>query len=588
MIRELHNLFCGHVSDADLTVLVTGELSARREERVARHLAGCKACRTRRNHLEDVFSLAAAYHAERARAESLNDRARRANLAAQLYQMPDSVPTIAKLRAERGGNRVGTLLPMSPILVTGLLLAAASITCVFVWMQQSRPAITSNALLVRAEVWDPVGLHGSAPGVIRQTVKITTPNRSLRRTIYRDLQGRRKPKEQKLAYDEDLLKQRLAEAEVFWDAPLSARSYQEWHDAQRVRQDRIRLSAGGLLVLTTTTPNGAVAAQSLTVRDTDFHPVRRTVSFRDSGTVDIAELDYSVMPWTPSVGSLFQPEQELAINNPIRPHPEVIPIPPPPLSDEQLNDAELSARLTLNRLHADTGEQIEVTRGPRGVEVHGITDTEERKHELEAELDILPHVTSSISSIEELKAKPSQPSRLSSVKVIEMQTQTTPLETWYLAHGRSVASVGDLAQRLFNAAFAINLESSAIDDLQHRFSHDGDISLLGSATLADLLFTHKRQLLAALEDEEQLLADAQIEAPRSGQAASTDDTSVALTDLAQRNLALTKELALSKGANGRSAETIAAELAASMDELSLRARAIQVAPQTSTKLDGRK
>jgi hypothetical protein len=32
------------------------------------------------------------------------------------------------------------------------------------------------------------------------------------------------------------------------------------------------------------------------------------------------------------------------------------------LSEEQLDEAELSARLTLNRLQADTGEQIEVDR----------------------------------------------------------------------------------------------------------------------------------------------------------------------------------------------------------------------------------
>jgi hypothetical protein len=174
------------------------------------------------------------------------------------------------------------------------------------------------------------------------------------------------------------------------------------------------------------------------------------------------------------------------------------------------------------------------------------------------------------------------------VKVIEMQTQATPLETYYLARGRGVAPVGDLAQQLFNTAFAINLESRAIDDLQHRFAHDEGISTVASATLADLLFTHKHKLLIALKNEEQLLAEAQIEGPRSQHTSSAKGTNSDLSVLAERNLALTKELALSKGGSGRSAEMIASELATSMSELNKRAHEMQVAPQNVTKLDKRK
>jgi hypothetical protein len=140
-----------------------------------------------------------------------------------------------------------------------------------------------------------------------------------------------------------------------------------------------------------------------------------------------------------------------------------------------------------------------------------------------------------------------------------MQTQTTPLETYYLAHGRKIAPLGDLSQRLFNSAFAINLESKAIDDLQHRFSHDNNFSMVASDMLTGLLFTHKHKLLAALGDEEQLLADTQIEAPRSIQVSSTHGTGSPLAALAERNLALTRELALGRGGSGRAAETIASE-----------------------------
>jgi hypothetical protein len=222
--------------------------------------------------------------------------------------------------------------------------------------------------------------------------------------------------------------------------------------------------------------------------------------------------------------------------------------------------------------------------GTHGIEVRGITDTEARKRELKASLRMLPHVTASIKSIEEMKARSSPSNELTSVKVIAMQTQITPLETYYLAHERSVAPLGDLAQRLFNSAFAIDLESKAIDNLQRRFAHDEGISAFASATLADLLFSHKHKLLAALEDEEQLLADAQIGVPRPKQVASTSTTNPALAGLAEQNLALARELALGKGANSRPAETIASELTSSVNELSLRAHAIQIVPQNFANL----
>ncbi len=587
-MHELHNFLRGHLSDVELTLLATGDLPSRRQARVDRHLAACSVCRARRSRFEDLFSQLIAYHSYGALSEKLDDNTQRSQLVARLNQMPDEAPGAEIVWPKRAKNRVRAWLPMNPILATGLLLAVASISCVFLWMQQSRLNITSNTLLVRAEAWDRVAAYASATGVIRQTVKITTRKQTLRRTIFRDAEGRRKLREQRLAEDEDSLKRKLVEADISWDAPLSATSYQDWHDAQRMRGDQIQRASGDLLVLTTTIPDGAVASQSLTVRDTDFHPIRRTVSFRDSETVEIAELDYSVLPWTPATSSLFQPEEGMLVAEATRPRPALVQLPSPTLTEEQLNDAELSARLTLNRLHADTGEQIEVARSPHGIEVLGITDSEKRKHELESELYMLPHVTASLSSVEELKAKPSQRGELSSVKVIEMQTQTTPLETYYLAHRRNVTLLGDLAQRLFNSAFAINLESRAIDDLQRRFPQHEGISTVASATLADLLFTHKHKLLAALEDEERLLAEAQIEALRSNQDASMHRADWPLASLAERNLALTRELALGKGGSGRTAEMIASELAASLNELSLQAHEIQVVPQDSTKLDKRK
>ncbi len=100
---------------------------------------------------------------------------------------------------------------------------------------------------------------------------------------------------------------RLQDAGLNWDAPLFASGYQDWHDRQRVREDRISRAGRHLIRLTTTIPSGTVAEQSLTVRDTDFHPVQRTVALRNSETIEIAEVDYAVLPWTSVSPDTFEP-----------------------------------------------------------------------------------------------------------------------------------------------------------------------------------------------------------------------------------------------------------------------------------------
>ncbi|WP_446744593.1 zf-HC2 domain-containing protein [Silvibacterium acidisoli] len=587
MILTSHNLLRGHVSDTELTLLVTNDLPLRRRARVERHLAACNACRERHGRFHETFSQVAMYHALQAMQGVGEEGDKRARLEALLNQLPEQLPHSGVARAKEV-RRPEAPLNMNPILVSGLILAIASISCVFLWLQQSRPTITSNTLLVRAEAWDSAAPHGNASGVIRQTVEISTSQRTLKCTLYRDAQGKRKLRDQRVPPDQELLQKKLAEARIPWSSPLSATSYQSWHDSQRVREDRIRRSSGHLLVLTTTTPDGAVAAQSLTVRDQDFRPVSRTVFFRNSETVEIAELNYSVLPWDAVTNSLFESgnQAEGTVVAAVRPALPVLP--PAPLTEEQLNDVELSARLALDRLHADTGEQVEISRSARGVEVHGITDTRERKHEIEAQLNMLPHVTASISSIEELKTAASQPQGSSSVKVMEMQTAATPLEIYYLAHGRDVAPLGSLAQRLFSSAFTINLETKAIEDLKHRFPSDENLSPIGSAALADLLFTHKHKLLRALEDEEQLLADTHLVITASTPASSITNADVTLDKLAERNSVLIRELALDKREDNRPAEAIVSELATSISDLNLRAHEVQVDLQNSMKLDNGK
>jgi hypothetical protein len=185
-----------------------------------------------------------------------------------------------------------------------MLIAGVSVFSFQSW--ERAPHISANALLVRAEKWDAPS-PAANPGVVRQTIQIKTAKETLKRSIYWDVQGRHRPKPVASSAAEQQLRSTFVKAGVDWNQPISAFAYQVWHDHQHARTDRIARSGVNLLTLTTTVPDGEVSEESLTVRDTDFHPVALRIGFRDSETVEIAELDFKILPWSSVDASVFEP-----------------------------------------------------------------------------------------------------------------------------------------------------------------------------------------------------------------------------------------------------------------------------------------
>ncbi len=258
-------------------------------------------------------------------------------------------------------------------------------------------------------------------------------------------------------------------------------------------------------------PEGVIAEQSLTVRDSDFHPVQRTVELRDSGTVEIAEVDFKILPWNAVDANLFEPLETTMSNAAVVSPARVLPFPrmPEVLTDSQLDGAELAAKLVLNQLHADAGEQIEIRRGPQGIAIEGIVDTDARKRELQAGLRMVPHVIPSIRSVDDLKADPSPADATTSVRMSSMPDEPSPLKMYLQARRRGINDLSNLTQRLVNNAFTISQESKEIADLQSRFGSEEQKSVIASATLSELIYSHHERLADALRHERALLDEIQ-------------------------------------------------------------------------------
>ncbi|MBT9331576.1 anti-sigma factor family protein [Paracidobacterium acidisoli] len=561
-----------HLSDDRLASLFSDELTRPARLAAQRHLARCLQCRARQTRLEDWQTERMVHlYSEALEHEEVLPPLPAAEFTRRLRQkIRQAPPPRPRWRPLFPMIALPELPTMDPTLAIGVVLAFAAVVSLFVWGRQRTPNITSNTLLVRAENWDDASMASSG-GVIYQEVRITTPRVTLDRAIYRDARGRRRPKTVRLNESEEQLKNRLSVAGVNWEAPLLATSYQDWHDHQRIRADKIKRSGKRLLTLTTTTPVGDVAEETLTVRDTDFHPVSRSVEFRNKETVEIAELDFKILPWSSVGPNVFEP---VAVFDTAAVPSRVIPFPPPPevLTPEQLDEAELGARLVLNQLHADTGKQIEFERSPQGVEVKGVVDTEEQKRELQQHLLMLPHVTASIQCVADLQNGHNSDAQAASIRTAEMPDQPSPLELFLLKRGRSVSTINGLAQQLFSNALTISQESKAIADLQARFAPDSQQTVLASATLTELIFSHRDRLRAALNQERELLAEAQ-SGPASGEGAPLPEP-FSLMAAARRNMDLCRELTATSGGATRTAEMILADMSVSLDELTVDARAV--------------
>ena len=98
-----------------------------------------------------------------------------------------------------------------------------------------------------------------------------------------------------------------------------------------------------------------------------------------------------------------------------------------------LDSAELAARLELNHLQADQGEQIAVDRDDREVQVKGIVETSARKQEIARALGKIPLVQVELLSIAELQQQPVDNTTTQSVSMQSVDVAASPLERYLLA-----------------------------------------------------------------------------------------------------------------------------------------------------------
>jgi hypothetical protein len=535
-----------HLSDETISRLIAGELTTVRGFSARSHIEKCWQCRSRREAFERA-AMQVTEHRNRLVKGTPPNLQRRELLLANLRRRAEQTAPQPIWTRSISNFRMWTGNQMSPIFTSTAIVLTAAALLIWVWQRSVINPVSAAQLLQRAVTSD-TAISQEKTGVVYQKVRITTSRLKVEHEVYRDPRGIRRRRPEPAKTETEPIQQVLSTIGVEWDAPLSAASYREWHDRQTSVSDEVRKEDGNLLTLVSKVPNNWIEEESLTVRASDFHPISRTIETRSYGTIEIAELSYAVLPWSGVNEALFEP-----LGVPIHANPVILPSLP---TAAELDSAELSARLVLNQLHADEGEQINVTRTDHTVEVKGVVETDERKREIVQKLWPLQHVKADVLSIAELQSLPRDKPTAQSVKMQSVDVQPSPLAKYLDVQGARKTELADASQRLLDAALKVRQNTSELTTLQKRFS-TLDESGPRDSVFTQLTQSYSERLTAGLDAEAATLGALGFEdRPRP----SSDAASLDLSAEVDRNDALCRELIAGSPETVRPASEIVPEV----------------------------
>jgi hypothetical protein len=561
-----------HLSENILTRMVSQELSPARSVLATKHLDCCSLCRARYDRLVCTALDIVEYRRTVLKRLGPLSSARRDEFVRQFDILLESVPARPwwkRLGAQFSARSLGDF---APSFAAALIMICAGLALFLVWRSQVQ-AVSAAEFLTRAMSSDQGPAKIASSGVIRRRFRVKTPKKTIEHDVYRDISGRRQPRYTGRDTQDADLALRLALAGVSWDDPLSAVSFKSWRDRQLNPKDNIHSSGQGLLTISTRSASSDIAEESLTVRESDFHPVERTVDYRESGAVEISEVGLDLLSWSSASQLFFEPE---SINSELTRRVPAGPLLP---TAAQMDETELEARLVLNQEGADTGEQIEVARDVKGVQVLGLVESEERKRQLGEALRAVPRLSVMIRSFDDLRAADNPAPQVQVTQQQSAVAHVSQLERYFVQQGRGRDDLSRISAGLFNCSLAIGRSSRLIEQIVRRFSADGDLSPAAIHARDDLLLRTVARLLDDLQEQQELLNDADITFDLTAFGPRSSDTGgIDLVRLAERNAAATKELISGVGESGRSEKEIAAELAETISQLRTAGPALSPRP----------
>ncbi|HTM50559.1 MAG TPA: hypothetical protein VL285_17820 [Bryobacteraceae bacterium] len=367
----MRRLQMSHPDEGQLLRYADGESPAAEANRTREHLEACWQCRAALEELQNTVSGCVRY--------------RKDVLARHLPPPPAPWPDIY-----RGFARIDAALDQAGFFERTLRLLRAPLRQVNRWAPVAAALLVAAVIAYRFRQPPPV----QAAELLRKAIAAADIRAGKPRPIQIRTRDRRitRPAGEPLklalnAADAEVMRgiqARFQSANYDWTDPLSARSYQAWRDRLPHKSDEVAEDSQNYRIRTRPA-SGELTSATLTLRRQDLRPVEERFEFAAGDWVEIAELP-DASPAAPSLAEARSPE--IAQRSAFR-LPEKAPASPP--APATVGD-ELRVLAALNRVGADLGDPVEVSRSGSEILITGVGIPPQRQQEINDAVTSQPHV----------------------------------------------------------------------------------------------------------------------------------------------------------------------------------------------------
>jgi hypothetical protein len=275
--------------------------------------------------------------------------------------------------------------------------------------------------------------------------------------------------------------------------PLSARSYQAWRDALAPKSDEVEISADSYRIRTSS-PEGAIAVASLTLRATDLRAVEGRFEFRNQEWIELTE---DTEASTRDGGLSIETNVGAPTRRAVPSRPSTAP------SDGTASiSEELQVLAALHGIGADLGDPVEVTRANGRLLVSGMGVAPERQREIRRALDTVPGIAL------QFETPPAANLPDAPVAAPSAITRQNAIQTWVEQHLGSHAAFAAFSTHLLDTTEVVMSRAYAIRALAQRFPADTERALPPPArqTLLAMAREHSAALSQQADDIQRTLA----------------------------------------------------------------------------------
>jgi hypothetical protein len=374
-----------HPPLAALTLHLEGELEGPEAAAVGRHVNDCWTCRRELERLQRGVYAFVDYRRE-VLLPSVPSPSEPAKLLRRLREEAGREARPSLLQVVRGFIRAfSPRIPRTAWVVSAVSAAVMAIL-IAIWFSVPPRLTAAEFLRLARAAQSPADARPRV--AIYQKVRIRRGAEVFQRTTYRGAKMLSAEADTTSSSPDAETLRALETARINWQDPLNAGDFAGWHDAQHASTDQVMQLDRFLTLKTNVRADSPVRAASFTVRQADWHPVARSVEFRDQPPLEITEIAYEIRELppveAPRTVSQATPLPEVSVETHIE--PKGVP------SALDLEEDELRLREAFHAIGADRQEAPEVHRTENTIEFRVWAENEGRRQAILSAAAAIPNV----------------------------------------------------------------------------------------------------------------------------------------------------------------------------------------------------